>query len=271
MGYWTSEADGPGMVWVDSPHSSEPSSNSSGWSDPFANTLGGSSDGSDVKGTNLSQVGPEMSFGDSGGILPALVLGGLSFAGQMSANSANRDIADAATASNAAEAQKNRDFQERMSNSSYQRGMADMKAAGLNPLLAFSQGGASTPSGSTGSAATAHMENALAPAVNSAVQGLQLHTALEQTQSQTSLNRAIEKTNQTQQLKNVADATTSARQAEKLASENSLLKKNIPRAEAQNKLEGWLLDKANKFINSNGKEALDNANRAIENGKRVIP
>ena len=63
---------------------------------------------------------------------------------------------------NSAEAQKNRDWQERLSNTSIQRAAADYKAAGYSPLALLGGSGASTPSGSVAhsSAASGHASSA---------------------------------------------------------------------------------------------------------------
>ena len=76
---------------------------------------------------------------------------GLNTLGAIQQGVYNRIQQDAAMDYNSAEAAANRAWQERMSNTSYQRAMEDMKKAGLNPILAYAQGGASTPGGAQGS------------------------------------------------------------------------------------------------------------------------
>ncbi|QXP07851.1 MAG: DNA pilot protein [Arizlama microvirus] len=75
-------------------------------------------------------------------------------------------------AANAAQNQAQMDFQREMSNTSYQRAVKDLQAAGLNPMLAYSQGGASTPVGSQ-----ALMQNVLG---NTATSGSQAYQAAAQ-------------------------------------------------------------------------------------------
>lgn len=123
------------------------------------------SDGGSTWHTGEGFSGSSGSFGSEGGNYSSL----LSSSPSSSAASVNFDFSGlasaiyganaAANAFNAAEAQKNRDFQMYMSNTAHQREMADLAAAGLNPILAARQG-ASTPAG--GQATSSDASGALA-------------------------------------------------------------------------------------------------------------
>nr|UXQ87922.1 MAG: DNA pilot protein [Microvirus sp.] len=119
-----------------------------------------------------------------------------SLIGAFGANKANKN--------NRAISREQMAFQERMSNTSYQRGKKDMEAAGFNPMLAFKQGGASTPSGAgiaaqnelsgvtdgVNSAVAARRSTAELKAIDAQIENTNSDTDLKRTSQTESLNRS---------------------------------------------------------------------------------
>lgn len=144
-------------------------------------------------------------------LVAAGIAGGASAFGQWSANRTNRQIAREQMA-----------FQERMSSTAYQRAMADMRAAGLNPLLAFEQGGASTPGG-----AGTTVESTTGPAVSSALASRRLSEDIKTAKESRDLmyNQSLLSRNSAR--KAAAETEESYKRQDKTEAETELLKASL--------------------------------------------
>lgn len=130
---------------------------------------------------------------------------------QHKTNKSNERIANEANAASAQQAEKQMQFQEEMSSSAYQRSMEDMRKAGLNPILAYSQGGASTPSGAMGDVKAAKLDPVRigSQLSGSATQAIQLFQQAKRDESTIALQnqQATAATAQTQKAAAEADRT----------------------------------------------------------------
>ncbi len=112
-------------------------------------------------------------------LAPALIAGGAALAGGYFRNRGERRAAQKTRQFQSKEAAGQRRFQERMRNTEWQAGIADMEKAGVNPALAYSQGPASAPMGAAGSGSKADIEDILGGAVSSAMQAKKLGAELK--------------------------------------------------------------------------------------------
>lgn len=92
---------------------------------------------------------------------------------------------------NKGEAQNNRDWQEEMSNTSIQRRMEDLRAAGLNPLLAVNSvsSGASTPAGAQASIDTSGIHSGINNGFQLALQAKQVEAEVDKKRAEADATR----------------------------------------------------------------------------------
>lgn len=141
--------------------------------------------------------------------------------GEQSANQQNTALTHQGWNVSSNEARIQRDWEEKMSNTAYQRATDDMKKAGINPMVAFQQGGASTPSGASASIASPNrVNNIMGGLSTSAMDAMRLGNEVAATGSQMKYNDAAA-------TKALAEASTSGYSAKEMSARTKTIEAQL--------------------------------------------